>query len=112
LFVGVHSSLNLDQLAPGTPITPIPTVPTLPTIAEVKVVEPSGSSGSPSPGESQNEIKHPRLLELKNNVNNENQKDPKLPRNASQPAFSSQIPGILLSLTVERDVEFGWFRFT
>lgn len=91
---GVHSSLNLDQLAPGTPITPIPTVPTLPTIAEVKVVEPSGSSGSPSPGESQNEIKHPRLLELKNNVNNENQKDPKLPRNASQPAFSSQIPGL------------------
>ncbi|KAL1491778.1 hypothetical protein ABEB36_012324 [Hypothenemus hampei] len=92
---GVHSSLNLDQLAPGTPITPIPTVPTLPTISEVKITEQSGSSGSPSPGESQSEIKHPRLLELKNQVNaSEGGKDPKLPRNASQPAFSSQIPGL------------------
>ncbi|XP_048520513.1 monocarboxylate transporter 3 isoform X2 [Dendroctonus ponderosae] len=89
---GVHSSLNLDQLAPGTPITPIPTVPTLPTISEVKVTEQSGSSGSPSPGESQAEIKHPRLLELKNQMGEG--KDPKLPRNASQPAFSSQIPGL------------------
>lgn len=33
---GVHSSFNLDQLVPGTPITPVPTVPTLPTISEVK----------------------------------------------------------------------------
>ncbi|XP_066138373.1 monocarboxylate transporter 14 isoform X1 [Euwallacea fornicatus] len=92
---GVHSSLNLDQLAPGTPITPIPTVPTLPTIAEVKITDQSGSSGSPSPGESQTEIKHPRLLELKNQTNTaESGKDPKLPRNASQPAFSSQMPGL------------------
>ncbi|CAG9765290.1 unnamed protein product [Ceutorhynchus assimilis] len=91
---GVHSSLNLDQLAPGTPITPIPTVPTLPTIAEVKVTEQS-SSGSPSPRESQAEIKHPRLSELKSQVTSNGEgKDPKLPRNASQPAFSSQIPGL------------------
>ncbi|KAF7284291.1 monocarboxylate transporter 14 isoform X2 [Rhynchophorus ferrugineus] len=88
---GVHSSLNLDQLAPGTPITPIPTVPTLPTIAEVKITEQSGSSGSPSPGESTVEIKHPRLNELKNNVEG---KDPKMPRNASQPAFSSHTQGL------------------
>ncbi|XP_050297027.1 monocarboxylate transporter 3 isoform X2 [Anthonomus grandis grandis] len=93
---GVHSSLNLDQLAPGTPITPIPTVPTLPTIAEVKITEQSGSSGSPSPGESQTEIKHPRLTELKNQMNNalSEGKDAKMPRNASQPAFSSQMPGL------------------
>lgn len=60
---GVHSSLNLDQLAPGTPITPIPTVPTLPTIAEAKVPDQSGSSGSPSPRESVADIKvkNPRL---------------------------------------------------
>ncbi|XP_060523982.1 monocarboxylate transporter 3 isoform X2 [Cylas formicarius] len=90
---GVHSSLNLDQLAPGTPITPIPTVPTLPTIAEVKVTEHSGSSGSPSPGDSTAEIKHPRVAELKNKVVAEN-KDPKMPRNASQPAFSSHVQGL------------------
>lgn len=91
---GVHSSLNLDQLAPGTPITPIPTVPTLPTITEAKVTEQSGSSGSPSPGESTVEIKHPRLTEIKNQVNAGDGKDPKMPRNASQPAFSSHMQGI------------------
>ena len=31
---GVHSSFNLDQLVPGTPITPVPTLATLPTITE------------------------------------------------------------------------------
>ncbi|XP_030762100.1 monocarboxylate transporter 3 isoform X3 [Sitophilus oryzae] len=92
---GVHSSLNLDQLAPGTPITPIPTVPTLPTIAEVKITEQSGSSGSPSPGDSTGEIKHPRLSELKNNTSaNAEGKDPKMPRNASQPAFTSHAQGL------------------
>lgn len=34
---GVHSSFNLDQLVPGTPINALPTVPTLPTITEAKV---------------------------------------------------------------------------
>lgn len=34
---GVHSSFNLDQLVPGTPVNPLPTVPTLPTITEAKV---------------------------------------------------------------------------
>ncbi|XP_044258335.1 monocarboxylate transporter 3 isoform X2 [Tribolium madens] len=114
---GVHSSLNLDQLAPGTPITPIPTVPTLPTIAEVKVQDQSGSSGSPSPGESSAEIrptaKNPRLSELKlqdgkvkpeTGVSKEAPAAPvgtipdnsssKMPRNASQPAFSTHVQGL------------------
>lgn len=34
---GVHSSFNLDQLVPGTPITPVPTMAVLPTITEAKV---------------------------------------------------------------------------
>ncbi|XP_063911689.1 monocarboxylate transporter 3 isoform X3 [Zophobas morio] len=115
---GVHSSLNLDQLAPGTPITPIPTVPTLPTIAEVKVQEQSGSSGSPSPGESSAEIrpqiKNPRLDELKQQdgrvkreigTSKEAPAAPvstasdfnaasKIHRNASQPAFSTHVQGL------------------
>jgi MFS family permease len=115
---GVHSSLNLDQLAPGTPITPIPTVPTLPTIAEVKVQEQSGSSGSPSPGESNAEIrppvKNPRLDEIKQQdgrakreIGASNEAPPapvssapdfnaasKMPRNASQPAFTTHVQGL------------------
>ncbi|RZC42356.1 uncharacterized protein BDFB_003190, partial [Asbolus verrucosus] len=107
---GVHSSLNLDQLAPGTPITPIPTVPTLPTIAEVKVQEQSGSSGSPSPGESSAEIrpvKNPRLDEIKqqdgrirrdSGGNNETPTEvnatSKIHRNASQPAFTTHVQGL------------------
>lgn len=47
---GVHSSFNLDQLVPGTPLTPVPTVPTLPTITEVKIPDHSGSSGGSSNG--------------------------------------------------------------
>jgi hypothetical protein len=34
---GVHSSFNLDQLVPGTPMTPVPTMAVLPTITEAKV---------------------------------------------------------------------------
>lgn len=103
---GVHSSLNLDQLAPGTPITPIPTVPTLPTITESKVTDQSGSSGSPSPRESITEIKdvrNPRLELIKregrirrdsDNTEYKDNKDKLMPRNASQPAFSSHVQGL------------------
>lgn len=104
---GVHSSLNLDQLAPGTPITPIPTVPTLPTITEVKITEQSGSSGTPSPIDSTQEIrvKNPRLETIQQEgrvrrdsdntaeVNSQNAKII-LPRNASQPAFSTHVQGL------------------
>lgn len=91
---GVHSSLNLDQLAPGTPITPIPTVPTLPTISEVKVTEQSGSSGSPSPGESTADVKgvkHGRVDEIKGKEAGEFNANSKMPRNASQPAFTTHV---------------------
>jgi hypothetical protein len=42
---GVHSSFNLDQLVPGTPITP---VPTLPTITEAKTIDSGSGSGGGS----------------------------------------------------------------
>lgn len=54
---GVHSSFNLDQLVPGTPITPVPTMAVLPTITEVKVPEHSGSSNNSSSGGSANDLK-------------------------------------------------------
>ena len=38
---GVHSSFNLDQLVPGTPITPVPTLATLPTITEADKIDSS-----------------------------------------------------------------------
>ncbi|XP_039287952.1 monocarboxylate transporter 12 [Nilaparvata lugens] len=47
---GVHSSFNLDQLVPGTPITPVPTMAVLPTITEAKAPDQSGSSGNSSSG--------------------------------------------------------------
>ncbi|KAL3278725.1 hypothetical protein HHI36_016255 [Cryptolaemus montrouzieri] len=95
---GVHSSLNLDQLAPGTPITPIPTVPTLPTIAEVKTADYSENSNSPSPGDSTGEIrakKNSRVEEIRNQEkrrdSSDEQNNLKLPRNASQPAFTTHV---------------------
>ncbi|XP_057668768.1 monocarboxylate transporter 3-like isoform X2 [Diorhabda carinulata] len=105
---GVHSSLALDQLAAGSNMTPIPTVPTLPTIAEAKVTEHSGSSGTPSPRESTNEIKGVKVkLESptaepaqitrirRDSDNSDVQRNTKImPRNASQPAFSTHVQGI------------------
>lgn len=108
---GVHSSLNLDQLAPGTPITPIPTVPTLPTITESKVPDNSESSGSPSPGESTADIKtkkNPRVNEIRSQEGPQRktsveariegnefvQPQSKMPRNASQPAFTTHVQGL------------------
>lgn len=100
---GVHSSFNLDQLAPGTPITPIPTVPTLPTIAEAKVPEQSGSSGNSSAGSAAEikGMKNPRVDELKHQEGRVRKEsgdnaefDAKLPRNASQPAFTTHVQGL------------------
>ncbi|XP_043503785.1 monocarboxylate transporter 3 isoform X3 [Polistes fuscatus] len=100
---GVHSSFNLDQLVPGTPLTPVPTVPTLPTISEVKVQEHSSSGATSNSGS----------MDLKNISNKsrskiviEKEKDaviektegeiikPILPRNASQPAFTTHVQGL------------------
>lgn len=102
---GVHSSFNLDQLAPGTPITPIPTVPTLPTIAEAKVQEHSGSSGNSSTGSAAEikGVKNPRVDELKQEGRTrkdsgdsvtEFDANNRLPRNASQPAFTTHVQGL------------------
>ncbi|KAK9751246.1 Major Facilitator Superfamily [Popillia japonica] len=89
---GVHSSFNLDQLAPGTPITPIPTVPTLPTIAEVKVPEQSASSGNSSSDSAGDlKAKNPRIGEIKQQDGSD---DSRLPRNASQPAFTTHVAGL------------------
>lgn len=55
---GVHSSFNLDELVPGTPITPVPTMAVLPTITEVKVPEyNSSNSGSGSSDSSASDVK-------------------------------------------------------
>lgn len=125
---GVHSSFNLDQLVPGTPITPVPTVPTLPTISEVKVPEQSGSSGASSTGST--ELKNGekqridlRIEDVEEEQENNKEKDSKeekekddkqsekkygeengiefsamsrgnLPRNASQPAFTTHVQGL------------------
>ncbi|XP_018331378.1 monocarboxylate transporter 4 isoform X2 [Agrilus planipennis] len=104
---GVHSSLNLDQLAPGTPITPIPTVPTLPTITEGKA-DIHGSSGDSSGG-SAAELKaqlnkKPRVEEIKQqelpkairraSTESSDMGANRMPRNASQPAFSTHHQGI------------------
>ncbi|XP_044740488.1 uncharacterized protein LOC123301696 isoform X2 [Chrysoperla carnea] len=112
---GVHSSFNLDQLVPGTPLTPIPTVPTLPTISEVKVQEQSGSSSGNSVNDSQNKQRrpNPRIAELQRNEgkmetsasdkdleskNNETEftqvQRGNLPRNVSSPAFTSHHQGL------------------
>lgn len=130
---GVHSSFNLDQLVPGTPITPVPTMAVLPTITEVKVPEQSGSSNNSSSGGSAGDLKMEKekkkkdviaeegesqknsradLAEAKgdgdaaNGRLKENGDGPKdaekspdirvtmLPRNQSQPAFTTHVQGI------------------
>ncbi|XP_055634372.1 monocarboxylate transporter 3-like isoform X3 [Toxorhynchites rutilus septentrionalis] len=90
---GVHSSLALDQLAAQQ--GGIHAVATLPTITESKVQEQNGSSNSSSES-SQIEMKKP--LQRKHNASSEsdaNEYSPNnLPRNASQPAFTSNQSGI------------------
>lgn len=112
---GVHSSFNLDQLVPGTPLTPIPTVPTLPTISEMKVQEQSGSSGGSTQSTAADRRKaNPRIAELQKNggrgmetsasdkdlesMNNQQEFVPpnkgNLPRNVSSPAFTTHHQGL------------------
>lgn len=111
---GVHSSFNLDQLSqvPGTPITPIPT---LPTISEVKGPEHGGSSGGSSESGDAKPVperrKSRRIDELKEEsmrekleirqTTEEKKEDTSgefnksnIPRNASQPAFTTHVSGL------------------
>lgn len=115
---GVHSSFNLDELVnnTGSPITPIPTMAVLPTIKEVKAPEQSGSSNSSSnagSGELKSDKKdkkeNPKPEEIpehngepvnsekqvETNGNSElNEAKASLPRNASQPAFTTHVQGL------------------
>lgn len=111
---GVHSSFNLDQLVPGTPITPVPTMAVLPTITEAKVTEQSGSSGN-SDNESTTDLKVAAGAKLKKKAEEKKPEDEvvketrqkktsltefqnrqagAIPRNASQPAFTTSSQGL------------------
>lgn len=108
---GVHSSFNLDELvgSTGSPITPIPTMAVLPTIKEVKAPEQSGSSNSSSNAGS-GELKSDKKENPKTEVVEENCDKPAngetngngelneakatIPRNASQPAFTTHVQGL------------------
>jgi hypothetical protein len=93
---GVHSSLALDQLAQQSQIHP---VPTLPTITESRIASPNGttSSSEQSPPIEMKMTIRERSRNSESdvaetlNVDNNN-----LPRNASQPVFSSQGSGELI----------------
>ncbi|XP_026474102.1 monocarboxylate transporter 14 isoform X2 [Ctenocephalides felis] len=102
---GVHSSFHLDELVgmPGTPMNnTLHTVATLPTISEAKVQEQSGSSGNSSNGSGEGEdtdaVKNstrPARTESKAG----DQEFPTtragaMPRNASQPAFTTHHQGL------------------
>lgn len=106
---GVHSSFNLDELVGGTgsPMTPIPTMAVLPTIKEVKAPEQSGSSNSSSNAGSRefksdkkdNKIENSKPEEPEQNgETNENgeltEVKSAIPRNASQPAFTTHVQGL------------------
>lgn len=90
---GVHSSLNLEQLAAQS--GGFHPVATLPTIAEAKV----NDSDSPSSPDSQLEIKITRPQRPHRNSES-SEGNPiefgtkNMPRNASQPAFTSHHQGM------------------
>lgn len=95
---GVHSSFNLDQLVP------VPTVPTLPTISEVKVQEHSSSgatsnSGSMDLKNSSTKSKSKKSIEDTKETKDVLDKPDEfnktvIPRNASQPAFTTHVQGL------------------
>ncbi|XP_011145465.1 monocarboxylate transporter 3 isoform X2 [Harpegnathos saltator] len=95
---GVHSSFNLDQLVP------VPTVPTLPTISEVKVQEHSSSGATSNSGSMDLKNISNKSKSKKNIDETKDTKDaekpenefnkPVIPRNASQPAFTTHVQGL------------------
>ncbi|XP_014484848.1 PREDICTED: monocarboxylate transporter 3 isoform X2 [Dinoponera quadriceps] len=96
---GVHSSFNLDQLVP------VPTVPTLPTISEVKVQEHSSSGATSDSGSMDLKSITNKSRSKKNIDETKDTKDTTekpenefnktvLPRNASQPAFTTHVQGL------------------
>lgn len=118
---GVHSSFNLDQLVPGTPITPVPTMAVLPTITEVKAPEQSTPNNvenssvdkskkdskndaaeemnkADSKGKEQDEDDDISLKDSDSPVDSDEKKGSEvkssIPRNASQPAFTTHVQGL------------------
>lgn len=92
---GVHSSLNLEQLAAQS--GGFHPVATLPTITEAKV----NDSDSPSSPDSQLEIKITRPARPHRNSESDTSEtgSKNLPRNASQPAFTSHHQGNWLHIS-------------
>lgn len=89
----------------GTPLTPVPTVPTLPTISEVKVQEHSSSgatsnSGSMDLKNSSVKSKSKKAIDdAKETIKDVLDKPDEfnktaIPRNASQPAFTTHVQGL------------------
>lgn len=101
---GVHSSFNLDQLVPGTPITPVPTMAVLPTITEVKVPEHSGSSNNSSSGGSASDLKSEKGKKKKDTIKEEaeSQKNSKVDLNEKKEDEECKSNG-----KVEKNVEDG-----
>ncbi|XP_012273291.1 monocarboxylate transporter 3 isoform X2 [Orussus abietinus] len=96
---GVHSSFNLDQLVP------VPTVPTLPTISEVKVQEHSSSGATSNSGSmdlkavSTKSRSRKAVDDIKDTKDTTDKSEnefnkPNIPRNASQPAFTTHVQGL------------------
>lgn len=83
---GVHSSLALDQMAAQQGLHP---VPTLPTISEAKVTE-HQENGSAANGEAKRAV---RRIQRNSESDSSDVESKNMPRNASQPAFSSQAQG-------------------
>ena len=88
----------------GTPLTPVPTVPTLPTISEVKVQELSSSgatsnSGSMDLKNSSTKSKSKKAIDDTKDTKDVLDKPDEfnktvIPRNASQPAFTTHVQGL------------------
>lgn len=88
----------------GTPLTPVPTVPTLPTISEVKVQEHSSSghtsdSGSMDLKNISNKSKSKKSIDETKDTKDAEKPENEfnktiIPRNASQPAFTTHVQGL------------------
>lgn len=94
---GVHSSFNLDQIAQNQ----IPNVATLPTITEAKAQDATGN-GNPT-----SDLSPPSYDETRNRSRNsesdatvDNLTVDNIPRNLSQPVFSSNGSGRYFQLII------------
>lgn len=85
---GVHSSLNLDQLAQNQGLHP---VPTLPTITESKVSDGDSNADLDNPTKAKPRPPRPHRNSESDGPIEFGSKN--MPRNASQPAFSSHHQG-------------------